>query len=133
MEFICKKCGVIYILRLGGIPEFTCNCGGNKFKIRIPWGEKKEDFEEKMELIQPKTKPIFVKGKIYYNESDRANTVIRLKRAIREEFLDHSRRNVAYQMEYYRTKEEFKDRMEKLMESNVLPFIMFLYEEKDKV
>ena len=86
-----------------------------------------------MELIQPKTKPIFVKGKIYYNESDRANTVIRLKRAIREEFLDHSRRNVAYQMEYYRTKEEFKDRMEKLMESNSLPFIMFLYGDKDKV
>ena len=33
-------------------------------------------------------------------------------------------------MEYYRTKEEFKNRMDKLMEDNILPFIMFLFEEK---
>jgi len=87
----------------------------------------------KMDFLKPKTKPIQVNGRIYYSECDRANTVIRLKRVIREEFLDNARKKVAYQMEYYRTKEEFKNRVDKLMDKNIMPFIMFLYEEKDKV
>ncbi|MBL7148267.1 MAG: hypothetical protein ISS82_05570 [Nanoarchaeota archaeon] len=84
-----------------------------------------------MELLKPKVRPICVKGRLYYCEGDRANSVIRLRKEIRQEFLDHSRKNIAYQMEYYRTKEEFKNRMDKLMEDNILPFIMFLFEEKE--
>ena len=81
-----------------------------------------------MELLKPKIRPICVKGNLYYCESDRGNSIIRLKKEIRNEFIENSKKDIKYQMEYYRTKEEFRLRVDKLMENDKLPFILFLFE-----
>ena len=80
-----------------------------------------------MELLKPRIKPILVRGSLYYCEGDRANSIIRLRKEIREEFLESMRKNIKYQMEYYRTKEEFESRMKKLFDEGKLPFLLLLY------
>ena len=83
-----------------------------------------------MEPLKPRIKPILVKGKLYYCEGDRSNSIIRLKREIRDEFLENIRKNIKYQIEYYRTKQELKERMENLMNGDQLPFLLFLYRDE---
>ena len=81
-----------------------------------------------MQLLKPRVKPILVNGNLYYCEGDRSNSIIRLRKEIRQEFLEDMRKSVKYQMEYYRTKEEFQSRVKKLVDAGSLPFLLFLYE-----
>ena len=84
-----------------------------------------------MQPLKPRVKPILVKGNLYYCEGDRSNSIIRLRKEIRQEFLEDMRKNIKYQMEYYRTKEEFQMRAKKLSESGNIPFLLILYQDEE--
>jgi len=83
-----------------------------------------------MHLLKPRLNPIKVEGKLYYCEGDRSNSIIRLKKEIRKEFVDSSKKDIKYIMEYYRTKEEFQSRVNNLVKEENLPFILFLFRDE---
>ena len=85
------------------------------------------------ESLKPKLRPdaIKVKGRLYYCVSDRSNTLIRLKRPIREEFSDLNGKDslISYKMEYYKDSEEFRKRINELIKKGEIPFLLNLYKD----
>ncbi|MFA5259260.1 MAG: hypothetical protein WC402_04255 [Candidatus Pacearchaeota archaeon] len=87
---------------------------------------------ERKPLI-PKT-IINIDGKICYNENNRAWNTIRLKNEILNEFtkLKEKRSSFSYQMIYHRSSEELEKTLKRMkMNKEVLPILMFLYEDRE--
>jgi len=87
-----------------------------------------------MYSLKPIKGPIIVNGSLYYDESDRARTRIRLKKPIVNEFtqLKNFKAKLRYRMEYHRTISTLKKRMKKIENGEEgIPFLLFLYEVKE--
>ena len=87
-----------------------------------------------MYTLKPKPKPLIVKGKVSYNENSRAKNVIRLKKEVVDEFSDLKdfKRDIGYKLEYHRNFRTLEKRIGELKNNGAMPFLLFLYEEKEK-
>ncbi len=87
------------------------------------------------ELLKPNNQPIVSKGQVMYYERFRSRCLILLKKEVREAFnaLQDKHAQVNYAIEYYRTQEEFMQRIQKILDKNQgLPFLLFLSKDGDQ-
>ena len=89
---------------------------------------------EKKTLVPRKV--IDSNGSMYYDEKSQAWGIIRLKSELIKEFpqLKEKRSKFSYQIEYYRTIEEFEKFVKELKKKDgeTLPVLMFLYKEPEE-
>ena len=93
--------------------------------------QKNKELVQKSLILAPSLKPIKKEGSLYYCETDKARSIIRLGRKITEEFSDlKGKKPIRYVLEYYRSDEEFVRRVKKMVKENEgLPFLLFLEKE----
>src|SRR5574341_2254356 len=87
------------------------------------------------ELLKPNNQPIISKGQVMYYERFRSRCLILLKKEIREAFnaLQDRHSPINYAIEYYRTKEDFMQRIQKILDKNQgFPFLLFLSKDGDQ-
>jgi len=87
---------------------------------------------KKTSILTPDLKPIKKNGSLYYCETDRARTIIRLGKSISNEFSDlQGKKPIKYTLEYYRDNKQFHKRVKKVVNENEgLPFLLFLVKEE---
>ena len=83
-------------------------------------------------ILKANIKPIRIKGRLYYCYADRGNTLIRLKREIREIFSDFNEKDnlIEYTMEYYRSFEELFNRLNDFKEKGIIPLLLNFYKKE---
>ena len=86
-----------------------------------------------MKTIEPFVQPLIVKGKLFYDESLRAYTKIRLKRRVLDEFAQlREERGWNYQIEFHgscvATMKRIQDAQHK---EEGIPLLLFIYPTKD--
>jgi len=76
------------------------------------------------------------KGSMYYDDKSRAWGIIRLRSELLNEFpqLKERTSKFSYQIEYYRTLEEFEKLIKKLKKEKAefLPVLMWMFKEKEE-
>jgi hypothetical protein len=87
---------------------------------------------KKSSILVPELKPLIKQGRLYYCETDKARTIIRLGKRIAEEFSDlQGKSPISYNLEYYRSNEDFIGRIREMIKKNSeLPFLLFLEKEE---
>ena len=87
------------------------------------------------EILKPNNQPIVSKGQVMYYERFRSRCLILLKKEIREAFnaLQERQASISYAIEFYRTKEDFMQRIQKVLDNGQgLPFLLFLSKDGDQ-
>ena len=88
-----------------------------------------------MYTLKPKIKPLIVNGKLYYDETCRAKSLIRLKKEIVNEFEDlkEPTKSIGYKLEYHRNHKKLQKRIDEITKKEEgVPFLLFIYEEGKK-
>ncbi len=80
-------------------------------------------------ILTPRINPLILNGSVYYNDKERCNNIIRLKKDLIKEFSQLKDKNyaLAYRMELYNNTKQIIDRILELSKEGKLPILFFFY------
>lgn len=85
-----------------------------------------------MATLQPKIRPIISEGKLYFCETSRANSIIRLKNKIINEFPALKTSKPNYHLEVFHSYSMLDQRLHDLKKDGVIPMLLFFMIDEGK-
>lgn len=79
-----------------------------------------------MQFLKVSTKPVIAEGSVMYNNRDRINNRIRLKKSILQYFGLGKEPTLCYRTEIYPNFDDLSKRIEELRKEGTLPVLFFL-------